>query len=245
MPPLGMTQLQLMQMVPLGGKLGWPGRVAGAQADATSERAEDLVWDATQPDCDGVLRPLRNRPAAWRRTRDAARCSRPSPDTAESMYRVGEGRQADVLRAQVEIAKMVGGHAAHAGHARDHGGTPECAARTAARQTSIGAPCFGPRSPTPMPDHGWLDSVAANGRPMIRAGLKDAQAADAIGSSSREKRSFPTSRSACSTASAMRRPPSRRQIGGTTERMGSLMIGASIPVFARDRQLRCATRPTR
>ena len=45
MDVIGMTQLQLMQMVPLGGKLGLAGRVAGAQASATRERAQDVVWE--------------------------------------------------------------------------------------------------------------------------------------------------------------------------------------------------------
>lgn len=45
MDPLGMVQLQLMQMVPLGGKLGLAGRVAGAQAAATGERARDVLWE--------------------------------------------------------------------------------------------------------------------------------------------------------------------------------------------------------
>src|SRR6516162_3174329 len=45
MVPLGMTQLQVMQMIPLGGKLGLAARVADAQADATSIRAQDVSWE--------------------------------------------------------------------------------------------------------------------------------------------------------------------------------------------------------
>src|SRR5688572_15214721 len=40
MESLGMTQLQLMQMVPVGGKLHLSGRVVAARADAESERAD-------------------------------------------------------------------------------------------------------------------------------------------------------------------------------------------------------------
>ncbi|HEV8217962.1 MAG TPA: TolC family protein, partial [Gemmatimonadaceae bacterium] len=45
MPTTGMTQLQVMQMLPLGGKLALAGRAAGAQASATNERANDVVWE--------------------------------------------------------------------------------------------------------------------------------------------------------------------------------------------------------
>ena len=55
MATLGMTQLQLMQMVPLGGKLALAGRVAGAQASATGERAHRRRLGVAQPDGDGVL----------------------------------------------------------------------------------------------------------------------------------------------------------------------------------------------
>ena len=45
MPTLGMSQLQLMQMLPLGGKLASAGRAADAQASATDERARDTGWE--------------------------------------------------------------------------------------------------------------------------------------------------------------------------------------------------------
>ena len=55
MPTTGMTQLQVMQMLPLGGKLALAGRAAGAQASATNERANDRRLGASQPDGDGIL----------------------------------------------------------------------------------------------------------------------------------------------------------------------------------------------
>lgn len=45
MAPLGMTQLQLMQMIPVAGKLGLAGEVAEAQAAAARSRAADVRWD--------------------------------------------------------------------------------------------------------------------------------------------------------------------------------------------------------
>jgi hypothetical protein len=43
--PLGMTQLQVMQMVPLPGKLGLAGNVAQARADAAGIRVADVAWE--------------------------------------------------------------------------------------------------------------------------------------------------------------------------------------------------------
>ncbi|MEW5916546.1 MAG: hypothetical protein AB1762_09080, partial [Gemmatimonadota bacterium] len=45
MDPLGMAQLQVMQMVPVAGKLGLSGRVSTAQAGAQQERANEVSWE--------------------------------------------------------------------------------------------------------------------------------------------------------------------------------------------------------
>jgi outer membrane protein TolC len=98
-----------------------------------------------------------------------------------------------------------------------------------------------PRFPDSLPPRAWLDSVAAGGRPMIRAGLEEVRAADASATLA-HRELIPDlqlgvqlgQRGATMTDPA---GMTRR----TTERMGSLMIGASIPIFARDRQLRMRT----
>jgi outer membrane protein TolC len=154
---------------------------------------------------------------------------------AESMYRVGEGRQADVLRAQVEIAKMTEDTlrmqairktmVSRLNALLDHGAEEEIAA--------VLRPVF----PDSVPAQAWLDATSANGRPMIRAGLKDAQAADASVALAR-KAIIPDLQVGVQYG---QRNTSTTDAGGVstaaTERMGSLMIGASIPLFARDRQL--------
>lgn len=45
MEPLGMTQIQLMQIIPIAGKLGYAGRASGAEAGAARERARDVEWE--------------------------------------------------------------------------------------------------------------------------------------------------------------------------------------------------------
>ena len=105
MPTLGMNQLQLMQMLPLGGKLRSAGRAADAQASATGERARDVVWD-TRRAAAMAFYDLHAVDGQLGVARETLRLLQDVERTAQSMYRVGEGRQADVLRAQVELARM-------------------------------------------------------------------------------------------------------------------------------------------
>jgi outer membrane protein TolC len=231
MPTLGMTQLQLMQMLPLGGKLSLAGRRAGAQASATGARADDVVWDVrTQTamafyDLYATDRGLDvARQTLWL-LQDIAR-------TAESMYRVGDGRQADVLRANVEIAKMVQDTLRM--QAMREAMTARLNAlldRDSAR--GVGTPIL-PQFPDSLPPRAELEAIAALERPMIRAGVEEVSAADASARLAR-KEIVPD---LVVGVQYGQRGGTGEMGAGTTERMGSLMLGASIPVFARDRQLK-------
>src|SRR5512146_1821349 len=227
MPITGMTQLQLMQMLPLGGKLALAGRAAGAQASATSRRADDVVWELR----DQTAMAFYDLYAADQSlvvARETLRLLQDIEKTAESMYRVGEGRQADVLRAQVEIAKMA----------------EDTLRMLAMRQamvsrldalldrsgaTTIASPML-PSFPDSVPAREYLETLALGDRPMIRAGVDEVRAAEASEQLAR-KEIWPDLQVGVQYAQQA------GQMGGT-ERMGSLMIGASIPVFARDRQLK-------
>ena len=227
MATLGMTQLQLMQMLPLAGKLSLAGRAASAQASAASERARDVSWELRAQTAMAFYDLY-----ATDRGLDVARETllllHGVAQTTEAMYRVGDGRQADVLRAQVEIARMA------ADTIRMVAMRQTMAARLNALRdrdadAPLGEPAL-PRFPDSLPPRTWLDSVARDGRPMLRAGTADVRAAEA------------------SERLARREIVPDLQLGvqygqragemGGTERMGSLMVGASVPVFARSRQLR-------
>ena len=105
MDVLGMTQLQLMQMVPVPGKLRLAGLVETARADASATRVADVSFDLRTRAAmafydlyavDGTLGVAR----------DTRRILQDISAIAVKMYQVGEGRQADVLRANVELARM-------------------------------------------------------------------------------------------------------------------------------------------
>lgn len=228
MATLGMTQLQVMQMLPLGGKLRLSGRVAGSQASAASERAADVTWELRSQ----MAMAFYDLYAAERSlgiARETLRLLRDIEKTAEAMYRVGDGRQADVLRAQVEIAKM----------AED---TIRMQAMRQAMVAKVNAllnrdahsgvgPAALPRFPSSVPAREWLDSIAFAERPMIRAGLDEVSAARSSERLAR-KEIWPDLQVGVQYAQR------GSEMGGGTERMGSLMVGASVPLFARDRQLR-------
>ena len=226
MDPLGMTQLQLMQMLPLGGKLGLAGNAAESQALAARERAEDVRWE------------LRSRVAMafydlYQTDRSIAvatntrRLLQDISKTAQTMYAVGEGRQADVLKAQVEIARMtedlVRMEAMRLAMVSRIGGLLD---RTV--DSMLAAPEL-PAFPAALLPLDSLQRLAEANRPMIRAGIEDLRAADASLKLARRE-IWPD----------LQLGVQYGQRGGAMgqERMGSLMIGASLPVFASSRQLK-------
>lgn len=226
MDPLGMTQLQLMQMVPTAGKLGLSGRIASAQAAAERERAMDVEWDLRSTTAMSYYEVY----AAERSIAIATETRRLLEDLAKiavSMYEVGEGRQADVLRAQVEIARMTGEIT------RMEAMRMAAVARLNAlldrdAGTPVGTAVL-PHFPETIPSTDSLVNVASRSRRMIRAGLEEVQAADAMAVRARREL-WPDL--------IVGAQYGQRNSEMGTERIGSLMFGASLPIFAGKQQLR-------
>lgn len=226
MDPLGMTQLQLMQIVPVAGKLGLSSRIASAQAAAIGERATEVEWEMRQAAAVHFY-DLYRTDHALVVARETLRLLDDIRRTAESMYRVGEGRQADVLRAQVEIARMVEdtvrmstmrtGTAARLNALLDRAG-----------DARVGAPRL-PAFPDTVPSLETLVRLAVSARPTVRAGEHQLQAAVAEEKLARRE-IWPD------LTVGLQYGQRSDEMG--TDRMGSLMIGASVPIFARSRQLR-------
>ena len=226
MDPLGMTQLQLMQMVPVAGKLRLAGRVARSQADAARFRASDVEWEIRAK----VAEAFYDLYAADQQlviAQETLRLLQDIASIANSMYEVGEGRQTDVLRAQVEIARM----------SEDITRMRTMRAAAAARLSAllnqsassvVESPAL-PAFPMQAPSVDSLIARALLTRPMIRAGLQELAAAENASSLARRE-IWPDLQIGVQYG--------QRGAEMGTERMGSLMIGASVPIFATSRQLR-------
>lgn len=104
---------------------------------------------------------------------------------------------------------------------------------------SITTPAL-PQFPDVIPAQSWLDSLAAINRPMIRAGLDGVRAAEASAILARREivPDLQVGVQYGQRSATMTRPDATGvpMAARTTERMGSLMLGATIPIFARDRQ---------
>lgn len=224
--PLGMTQLQVMQMLPLAGKLRLSGRVAQAQAQAIAERARDVEWEVrTQAamafyDLYATDRALDVARQTLRLLQDVLRI-------AEAMYRVGDGRQADVLRAQVEIARMVE-DTLRMTTMRTGMAARLNAVLNRAAETAVPSPDF-PALPDSVPALSMLVTESEANRPMVLAARRDVDAAAAQAALARRE-IWPD------LTVGVQYGQRGSEMG--TERMGSLMFGASVPVFASGRQLR-------
>jgi outer membrane protein TolC len=226
MATLGMVQLQVMQMLPLGGKLPLSSRIASHQAAAERERAADVVWDLRTRaamafyDLFAAEQGIEIASGTRRLVQDVARI-------AQSMYEVGEGNQADVLRAQVEIARMTEEiarmDAMRSAAAAKLNALMDRPAASAVDTTVL------PQFPEEAPTIDSILGMALRSRPMIRAGEEDVAAADAMALRSRREL-IPD------LVVGVQYAQRSGEMGA--ERMGSLMLGASIPVFAGRRQLK-------
>ena len=227
METLGMTQLQLMQMIPTAGKLSLAGRAAGAQAAAARARADDVRWEQRSR----VAMAFYDFYQADRSTGIAVDTKRLLQDvakTAQTMYAVGEGRQADVLRAQVEIARMTADIVRMGSMRTAMSGRLAAALDVPLDSAPVARPAM-PALPDSLPPLDSLVQLAESHRPMIRAGEQDLRAAEA------------TARLAAREIwPDLQVGVQYGQQGGAmgTQRMGSLMIGATLPIYARRRQLK-------
>jgi outer membrane protein TolC len=226
MDPLGMVQLQVMQMLPVAGKLGLSGRVASAQAAAQAERASDVLWEL-RSSAAMAFYALYETDQGLAAARETLRLLQDTRQIAEAMYRVGDGRQADVLRAQVEIARMVEDTLRMTTMR-----TAMAARLNALLDRPVDAPVLTPALPVfpdTVPSLESLVGIAEASRPMVRAAQRDVEAAEAQARLARRD-IWPDL--TVGVQYAQRAGP----MG--TERMGSLMLGASVPIFATSRQLR-------
>lgn len=224
--PLGMNQVQVMQMLPIAGQLGLAGRVAAAQAGAAASRAAELAWELRARGAMAfyelyqVDRSIEVAVATQALLRDIG-------TTARTMYSVGEGRQADVLRAQIEVDRMT------EEIARMRAMRGAAAARLNAlldqpSNTPVPSPIL-PVFPADLAVADSLERMALDGRPMLAAGALEVEAARAAQQRARRE-IWPDLQLGVIYG--------QRPMAMGTERMISLMAGFSVPIWAGRRQFK-------
>lgn len=225
--PLGMNQVQLMQMLPIGGKLGLATTAAQGRAAAADLRAADVAWEQRS----GAAMAFYDLLRAERGLvvmRDSRVLVAQAAQVAAAMYANGEGRQADVLRAEVEVARM------DEEVVRMEAMRDAMAARLNAlldRPTRAPVRLAGrPLYPATIPPADSLEALAEASRPMLRAGAQEIAAADAAVRLA-DREIWPDLQLGLAYG--------QRPMGdGSTERMMSFMLGATIPIWAGSRQTR-------
>lgn len=226
MKTLGMTTLQLMQMVPVAGKLGLAGRIASTRAEGETEMAREVAW-AVRAQSAMAFYEVYKTDVSLGVARETLRLLLDLQRMSEAMYRVGESQQADVLRAQVEVAKMTE-DTVRMGAMRTAAASRLNSLADLAPDGPVGMPEL-PTFPAEVPTLASLISSAEAERPMVRSGERALDAA-VTGEELARRDLWPDLQVGIQYA----------QRGGEmgTERMGSLMVGASLPIFARDRQFK-------
>lgn len=233
---VGMTQLQVMQMLPIGGKLGLSRSIARSRAAAQSARAQDSWWEvrakAAMP-----FYEIYRADQSLAVMRETLGLLSNIGAIADVMYRVGDGNQIDVLRAQVEIARMsedtIRMQAMRIGMAARLN-----AILDRSQQSPLPQPIL-PQFPKTLPSLEVLEQRAYSGRPMLRAGTSELDAAQSMERLAR-KEIIPDLQIGVQYAQRGNAGAGGEMAGASrgTERMGSLMIGANLPIFARSRQFK-------
>ncbi len=226
MAPLAMRQLQVMQMLPVAGRLG--AQRAVAEAGSSAAAAQLLVARlAVRREATETFLELARLDAGLTLARETQRIAQDLRETSAAMLRGGEGRQADVLRADVEVARM-GAELERMAAMRRATAARLVAilARTPGAEVGVLAPVG---LPSTLPLLGDVVAAALARRPELavaEAVIEGSAAAERVARSEL----WPDVTVGVQLADG-------RDLAGMRETMGSLMLGASLPVFARRRQL--------
>jgi outer membrane protein, heavy metal efflux system len=225
MPGSMLPSVQAMQMIPFPGKLRLGGQIARQSTAIERARADETWWDIRAEAAMafyGIYRADRQI-EVMEETLDWLR---QFEQVATSMYSVGMGRQSDVLRAGVEVARM------RAELTRMYAMRTTAVARLNAlldRPAAAPVPSVSFAAlPAELPTVSELQSWAEESRPLLegaRMGVERARTQQSLA----RRELWPD----LTVGVQYGQRPS--DMG--TERMGSLMIGFSVPVFAGQRQM--------
>jgi outer membrane protein, heavy metal efflux system len=222
--PLGMNYVQITQMIPIAGKLGLAANVERARAAAATAQADEVRW-AERGRAAMAFYEVFGADHSIRIMRENQRLLRDLARTTETMYAVGDARQADVLRAQVELARMtedlVRMEAIRAGAAARLNAVLNLPA-----DTPVG-PAAEPAFDAALPSTDSLLKLARGRRPMLQAGgetLRAAQASERLAG----RELWPDLEVGLQYG--------WRGMEDGTMNMASLMVGVAVPIWAGSRQ---------
>ncbi len=216
--------VQLMQMVPFPGKLGLRGEIAGYGHDMAVAVADEAWWEV-RGRASGLFYDLYSLDRRTEVMRETLALLVDFQEVAKAMYAAGTGRQADVLRADVEVARMDGDiRQLEARRVAAAARLNAVLDRPAA--TPVPSPTLG-ELPADVPDHARLSAWAQETRPLLegaRYGIAQAESRSALA----RRQIWPD----MSVGVAY----GQRNRGAGTERMASAMLGFSLPIHAGSRQ---------
>jgi outer membrane protein, heavy metal efflux system len=225
MPGSMLPAVQAMQMIPFPGKLRLSGEIA-RQSTAMARTGIDETWWEVRARAAMAFYEIYQADRQLVVMQETLDWLRQFEQVATTMYSVGAGRQSDVLRAGVEVARM------EADIARMRAMRTSSVARLNAvldRPTETPVPAVAlPALPREVPAADELRGWAEQSRPVLargRIGVEQARSREALA----RRELWPD----LTVGVQYGQRPS--EMG--TERMGSLMLGFTVPVFAGQRQL--------
>lgn len=224
MPSSMAPSVQVMQMVPLPGKLSLMGRIAGLEESMALASADEMTWQMREMAA-GMFYDLWAEDRQIEVMNETLALLRDFQQVARALYASGAGRQADVLRAEVEVARMEGEVRAM-GSMRRAMAAKLNALLGASADAPLGRPVVG-ALPVTVPPADTLLSWASEASPLLAQGRQAVEQARARVALAR-KEIWPD----LTVGVAYGQKGS--EMG--TERMGSAMVGFSLPVFAGRRQ---------
>jgi outer membrane protein TolC len=216
--------VQLMQMVPFPGKLGLRGEIADLSHEMALATADEAWWDL-RGRASSMFFDLYALDRQIGVMNETLLLLQDFQEIARAMYSAGTGRQADVLRADVEVAKMDGDLR------RMEAMRQSKAARLNAlldlpQGTPVASPILGDL-PLQVPDQEELEVSARELRPALARGRLRVDQAES-GAELAGRQIWPDFSVGLSYG--------QRNRGTGTERMASAMIGFSLPIHAGSRQ---------
>jgi len=225
MPTSMAPSIQAMQMLPFPGRLGLQSTLARQEAGRALSAAEETAW-AVRTRASTAFFTLYEVERRRAEVAETLGWLREVELVAASLYASGSGRQSDVLRAGIEVARTEG-EISRLTAARTAAAARLNAVLGRPAETPVPAASL-PPLPGVLPAHSDLALWAAETRPLLEEGRWSLEQAETRAALARREL-WPDL--------ALGVEYGQRPGAMGTERMGSLMLGFSVPVFARQRQL--------